>query len=140
MIKALSEPNRIRQTRDWFPAPSARKSFALLKLPRQQFGKMVQFLTGHNFLNYHEFLVHGDREEVDLMCELCDYNYVQTSAHIIGECPSERLMELRKNLFGFHLLEPPFLLPLPAVFEFLQLAEIEAFAMDADEGAKNHTS
>ena len=74
------------------------------------------------------------------MCQLCDFNYVQTSAHIIGECPSPHLMELRKRLFGHHILEPPFTLPLPAVFEFLQQCGIEAIAMDANEGVKNHTS
>ena len=140
MVTLLTEPNRCRQIRDWFSRPNAKKSFALLKLPRQQFGKMVQFLTGHNFLNYHEFLVFGHKDEVDPMCEFCDLNYVQTSAHIIGECPSPHLMELRQKLFGQHILEPPFLLPMPAVFEFLQLAGIEAFAMDADEGTKKHTS
>ena len=74
------------------------------------------------------------------MCEFCDFNYVQTSAHIIGECPSEFLMDLRLKLFGFHVMEPPFMLPVPAVLEFLQLAEIEALAIEANEGVQNHTS
>ena len=101
---------------------------------------MVQFLTGHNYLNRHQFLVFGDKEEVDPMCELCDFNFVQTSAHIIGECPSSHLMELRKRLFGAHILEPPFTLPLPAVFDFLKQAKIEALAMDVNEGVSNHTA
>ena len=101
---------------------------------------MVQFLTGHNYLNRHQFLVFGDKEEVDPMCELCDYNFVQTSAHIIGECPSSHLMELRKKLFGLYIIEPPFTLPIPAVFEFLRQAKLEAFAMDETEGVSNHTA
>ena len=46
----------------------------------QKFGTMVQLMTGHNFLNRHEFVVFGATEERDPMCEYCDYNYVPTSA------------------------------------------------------------
>ena len=101
---------------------------------------MVQLRTGHNFLNRHEFVVFGATEERDPMCEYCDYNYVQTSAHVIGECPSPQLMEARVQFFGFQFMEPPFMLPIPAVLKFLQSAGIEALAIDAEEGVKKHTS
>ena len=103
---------------------------------------MVQLMTGHNYLNRHQFVVHGAKDESrDPMCELCDFNYVQTSAHVLGECPSPRLMELREELFGSKILEPPFMLPIPAILKFLQSAGIEAFAIPAvQEGAEKHTS
>ena len=67
-------------------------------------------------------------------------NYVQTSAHVIGECPSPQLMEARVQLFGFQFMEPPFMLPIPAVLKFLQLAGIKALAIEAEEGVKKYTS
>ena len=129
-----------RQTKHWFPFPQPVKSFKLVNLPRQKFGTLVQLMTGHNFLNRHEFVVFGATEERDPMCEYCDFNYVQTSAHVIGECPSPQLMEARVQFFGFQFMEPPFMLPIPAVLKFLQSAGIEALAIDAEEGVKKHTS
>ena len=99
---------------------------------------MVQFITGHNYLNRHEFLINGpDDEELDPMCHLCDYNYCQTTAHIIGECPA--LVEARLEVFGLHTLEPPFHFSIRAIIRFLQLAEIEALNMKKGEGV-NQTS
>ena len=99
---------------------------------------MVQFITGHNFLNRHEFLVYGRENEVDPKCELCDFNYDQTSQHIIGECPA--LIGPRLEVFSLHTMEPPFNFPIKAIIKFLQLAteaaEIEALNMDGSEGEK----
>ena len=98
---------------------------------------MVQFITGHNYLNRHEFLIKGPYdEEVDPMCHLCDFNYSQTTAHIIGECAA--LIGPRLEVFGLHVLEPPFNFKITAVIKFLQLAEIEALEMK--EKGVNQTS
>ena len=136
--KSIPPPNTCRQTKQWFPYPQAGKSFNLVKLARQKFGIMVQFVTGHNFLNRHEFIVRGQvDEEADPMCHMCDYNYSQTTAHIIGECPA--LVGPRLEVFGLHTMEPPFNFPIRAIIKFLQLAEIEALNMASTEGV-NQTS
>ena len=99
---------------------------------------MVQFITGHNYLNRHEFLVYGaDNEEYDPMCELCDFNYSQTTHHIIGECPA--LVEVRQDVFSLHVMEPPFNFPIRSVIKFLHLVELEALRMDVTRGG-NQTS
>ena len=98
---------------------------------------MVQFITGHNFLNRHEFLIYGRDYEVDPMCQYCDYNYVQTSQHIIGECPA--LVEARQEVFSLHIMEPPFNFPIKSIIKFLRLVEVEALRMDVSEGV-NKTS
>ena len=98
---------------------------------------MVQFLTGHNYLNRHQFIVYGLEEEVDPKCDLCDFNYDQTSQHIIGECPA--LMGPRLEVFSLHTMEPPFNFTIKAIIKFLKLAEIEALNMDVSKG-ENKTS
>ena len=142
MVKSLPPPNSIRQTKQWFAYPQAAKSLRIVNLPRQQFGKMVQLITGHNYLNRHEFLIKGPKdEEVDPMCQLCDYNYCQTSAHVIGECPA--LMGPRLEVFSLHTMEPPFDFDIKSIIKFLHLANINALCMkDTNESAEgvNQTS
>ena len=134
----LEHPNACRQTKHWFPYPQASKSFRLVNLARQKYGIMVQFITGHNYLNRHEFLIRGpDDEEVDPMCQLCDYNYSQTSAHIIRECAA--LVEPRLEVFGLHVMEPPFNFPIRTIIKFLEKAEVEALSMKRGQGV-NQTS
>ena len=103
---------------------------------------MVQLITGHNYLNRHEFLIKGPKdEEVDPMCQLCDYNYCQTSAHVIGECPA--LMGPRLEVFSLHTMEPPFDFDIKSIIKFLHLANINALCMkDTNESAEgaNQTS
>ena len=75
------------------------------------------------------------------MCDLCDYNYSQTSAHIIGECPA--LMGPRLEVFSLHTMEPPFNFDIRSIIKFLHLANIDALCMkdtkDSVEGV-NQTS
>ena len=69
-------------------------------------------------------------------CQLCDFNYSQTTAHIIGECPA--LVGPRLEVFDAHVLEPPFNLKIRSVIKFLRLAEIEA--LNLKEKDENQTS
>ena len=94
-------------------------------------------MTGHNYLNWHEFIVRGAEEEVDPMCYMCDHNYSQTTAHIIGECPA--LIGPRLEVFSLHVMEPPFNFPIKSIIKFLRLVEIEALRMDVSKGV-NKTS
>ena len=57
-----------RQTKIWFPWPNPGKSMHLLCLGRQDLSVMVQFLTGHNYLNYHHSKIHSDTSP---KCKLC---------------------------------------------------------------------
>ena len=89
-------------------------------------------------MNRHEFVIKGPiDEEVDLMWHLCDYNYSQTSAHIIGECAA--LVAPRLEVFGLHVMEPPFNFPIRAIIKFLEKAEVEALNMKRGQGV-NQTS
>ena len=81
--------------------------------------------------------VYGADYEVDPMCQYCDYNYVQSSHHIIGECPA--LVEIRQDVFSLHIMEPPFNFPIKSVIKFLKLVELEALRMDVTGGG-NQTS
>ena len=64
----LPPESSCRQTKHWFPFPQSVKSFKVVNLPRQKFGTMVQLMTGHNFLNRHEFVVFGATEKNVTLC------------------------------------------------------------------------
>ena len=61
-------------------------------------------MTGHNFLNRHNYIVNGIDNNPE--CDLCAHGYIQDTEHIIAECP--RLMGLRLQIFGQHILHPPY--------------------------------
>jgi hypothetical protein len=91
-----------RQTKHWFPAPDKKTSFRLIKLDRRDFSKVVQVITGHNFMKRHQALV---GEPTSPTCRLCDEDDEETSFHVIAECPA--LAGARRNLFGTHCLTQP---------------------------------
>ena len=62
-------------------------------LNKNQWGKLCQFITGHNSLNRHLVLT-GVDPELEAACSLCNED-AMTSAHIMGICPQliwERIM------------------------------------------------
>jgi ribonuclease HI len=73
-----------RQTKQFFPTRSQRKSKDLYTLSRLQLGKMVRLLTGHNVLNYHMSLMAPGHNPG---CRYCD-NSRETFFHFITECPA----------------------------------------------------
>ena len=83
-IRRWSAEKSCRQTRLFLPQPDPRLSKALITLPRKDLSMMVQFLTGHNHLNYHRNLM---RKTADPKCRLCKEE-PETSWHLITECPS----------------------------------------------------
>ena len=89
-----------RQTKLWFPYISKRLSFSLLALGRIELSKMIQLITGHNFLKRHEALVNKS-EDAD--CRLC-LEDEETSFHVIAECPA--LARQRQQTFGKCFLAP----------------------------------
>ena len=99
----------------------------------------AKFITGHNYLNRHQFLIYGpEDEEVDPKCDRCDFNYDQTSQHIIGECPA--FLGPRLDVFSLHVMEPPFNFPIESIMRFLRLVEIDALNMAEESKGANQTS
>ena len=99
-------------------------------LPRLKWGKLIQFYTGHNYLARHDFLCYGAVDEsYDPMCTLCDFNYLQTSEHIVSECPY--FLGNRSQIFGAYVLDPPYDYPIGKVLSFLFQSGLDAFSWAA---------
>ena len=88
-----------RQTRIFFPTPNPKQSKNLLVFGRKKLGQLVQLITGHNWLNYHQ---HKICQDIDPLCRLCKEDS-ETSWHLIGECPA--LMERRHEVFHNYFLD-----------------------------------
>ena len=117
LFHLLQYPEECRQTKQWWPTVDKNRTKQLLKLNRLQWGKLVQFMTGHNYLQRHNNIVDPNDNP---SCPLCDYGYPQDTAHIIGECPYPHLVKIRVTLFGERVLYPPYTnLPLHKVLTFL---------------------
>ena len=82
-----------RQTKIWFPAPDEKLSKHLINLNRLSLGRVVQGISGHNFLMRHEALIN---KEKDPTCRRC-LQAEETFWHIIGICPY--FYTLRKDIF-----------------------------------------
>ena len=85
-------------------------------LPKLKWGKIVQFITGHNSLNRHLVLTGVDPEE-DINCYLCKEEDM-TSAHIMGTCPA--LIWVRAQTTGSFLWDPPFDIAIGKQLNFMQ--------------------
>ena len=130
LFNALRAPERCRQTKQWFPVVNRAKSQKILGYNRSQWGKLNQFMTGHNHLGYHSNIVDPDNKKI---CLLCDFNYVQDTQHILAECPY--FLGLRSNIFFWPFLRPPFdHLPIGKVLEFLHQSEMTALVWEASKG------
>ena len=70
-----------------------------MKLGRKKLGQIVQLVTGHNHLRYHQ---HQICQDIDPLCRLCEEDS-ETSWHLIGECPA--LMEKRQEVFQKYFLD-----------------------------------
>ena len=92
-----------RQTKQWFPKLDPKRSFKIMQLMKPQWGKICQFITGHNSLNRHLYLTESAETESPV-CNLCN-EAEMTSAHIIGECPA--LHWARADALGSHFVDPP---------------------------------
>ena len=128
LFQALQKPDECRQTKLWFPKVDKSRSLRILKCNRLQWGKLMQLMTGHNFLNRHNWVIDNSQ---DPYCDICEFAYVQDSQHFIAECP--KFMELRLSLFNYRTLSPPFDdLPISKVLAFLLQSGSSALAWVAD--------
>jgi len=108
-----------RQTKLWFPTCNELKSRQIVSLNRLEHSNVIQMLTGHNYLNRHSSLVDPSTSP---LCHFCQSGDVQTSFHIIAECPS--FLMIRRDHFGFHDLLLPLTWTTGQLTGFLREAHI----------------
>ena len=108
-----------RQTKYWFQSVNKKKSEELLKLSRVDLGLMVQLLTGHNRLKYHQFVVDPSS---DPTCRKCREG-TESTWHILGDCP--RLMDWRLQSFNRHFLEKYPVWNLTQFLRFVRLVKLK---------------
>ena len=103
------DPNFCRQTKHWFPKIDHNQSIKFCKFTRRQFTAIVQMVTGHNWLERHDFIVNYDtypeQHEGTAICPHCCED-IESSQHIIGECPA--FARIRLKHFGAVHITPPF--------------------------------
>ena len=73
-----------RQTRLVLPSPWRPMSSYLFNLNRTEIGRMVQFITGHNHLRYHQFLT---KLHSTSSCRCCGEDR-ETAWHLFADCPA----------------------------------------------------
>ena len=91
-----------------------------------QWGKICQFITGHNNLNRHLVLTGVDPEK-DAKCTLCGEDEM-TSAHVMGNCPA--LAQARASATGSFFWDPPFNIPIGKVLRFMQECKLMSLQWD----------
>jgi|ERR1711971_1356251 len=111
------------QTKIWFPKPNAKKSSLLLRLNRNNLGRLVQFLTGHNKLKRHKNIQDGVIDPHS--CTFC-FEEEESSFHVIAECPA--LQFFRTGAF-----KTPTTLPNPPDWT---VSQVEKFLKASPVGGK----
>lgn len=88
------------RTKNWFPVLKSKMSWQVIgNDSREKVSRLVQFITGHDFNNKHEFKVNPNPEGSGPWCDRCDVpGEYQTAEHLIQDC--EQLGALRLALFG----------------------------------------
>ena len=94
-----SNPSLFKQTKIFFPVINTKQSMFLQNLSRKQLSHVVQVISGHNRLRYHESKIN---QNVDPLCRLCGEED-ETAFHLIGECPV--LFNKRAHHFHKYLLD-----------------------------------
>ena len=114
-LKAWKAYDQARQTKIWFPEPNSKKSSKLLRLNRNNLGRLVQFLTGHNKLKRHKNIQNGIIDPYS--CRLCSEEE-ESSFHVIAECPAMECY--RSSAFK---LPPPITIPNPPEWTVTQVVK-----------------
>ena len=88
-----------RQSKIWFSKNNKRVSNFFISLGRLELGMVTQFLTGHNRLNYHEFVIDQNK---DPWCRFCQEDF-ESSWHFIADCP--QFWGKRREIFKVDFLD-----------------------------------
>jgi len=73
-----------RQTKLWCPTPNESLSRNILGLNREEIGRIIRWLTGHNFLRRHANIINPIHYS-NPKCRLCGMDE-ETSSHILTDC------------------------------------------------------
>ena len=117
-----------RQTKHFFPEIARKRSVLLTSCSRKVFTEAVHIVTGHNFFNRHQHLVHagtGGENEVYPMCRYCDEEE-ETSYHLVADCP--QFVSIRREIFLTHQLTLPFDFSPVKLFKYIEKAKWQVFA------------
>ena len=119
-----------RQTKLWFPLINLLLSKKILQLDRIELGRLIRWITGHNFLRRHQNLLDPDNYVTDL-CRLCG-TCPETAEHILTQCVT--LDHTRKHCMNVPYMEPPYKWSLEGLRNLLSLI---ADKMEASTGVSN---
>ena len=96
--KRWTESSDYRQTKIWLPALNLAVSKQIVALPRKTLSTVVNLITGHNWLNYHNVKIHQEGSPLCRLCQLED----ETAIHVLAEC--EVLWQQRARHFVYPFL------------------------------------
>ena len=117
-----------RQTKHFFGTLSRYRSAEVTHYSRVKFSVLVQFMTGFNFMGYHNCLVanNGVCDPVEAECTHC-HDGLEDSHHILAECAA--FLQARVDCFGQHFLVLPFSnFKIRFLVKFIKATGIRAFA------------
>ena len=86
-----------RQTKLFLPNPDLNISRQLLSLPRQDLTRVLNLVTGHGPLGYHQSLIDST---VDSSCRFCSLDS-ETAFHFLTNCP--RLIQCRAECMDWYV-------------------------------------
>jgi hypothetical protein len=95
--KRWKNSSEYRQTKHWFPERDPEISKQILLMSRPIVSDLVNFITGHGFLNRHQNLLYPHLHMTSL-CRLCEEGE-ETPLHLMTECPVPQIVSHRTNLF-----------------------------------------
>ena len=91
--KRWTDSSNYRQTKIWLPLPNPAVSKQIVALPRKTLSTVVNLITGHNWLNYHNVKIHQEGSPLLL--------HDETAIHVLAEC--EVLWQQRARHFVYPL-------------------------------------
>ena len=114
-----------RQTKHFFPTINKSQSLDYTKCRRNVFSAVVQFITGHNFLNRHQAIVDfGFAEFNAAKCRYCQ-KQEESTYHMLSECDAHAAT--RQMIWGRDTLIPPFNISMYQIVEFLRTTNLPSF-------------
>ena len=79
-----------RMTKQFLSEPNKTVGLKAIKLSKSSLGRLIQLITGHNFLSYYQYKIDASINPLCLMCG--EEN--ETFYHLLVSCPA---MELRRR-------------------------------------------